>query len=288
MTELSPITIDPDTFLHKHCAMPALPEVSAKIQKIILSKNVSIAKVAELISLDPALVAQTLKIVNSAYYSLPLEISEVKLAVAYLGLSEVHRIVLSISVINTLTIKDKKSFNEIWFHSILTALCANYLAKKFDPLLDTNELWPAALLHDVGKFLYLKFFPDHYKELKRFSKKKNCLFSEAEAHYSLPASAYLGTLLCDRWKLPLQIKSACSLHGIEELKGAKNVFSKKPFINCIRLANLTAILSTDDIKNEKKEEIMKIIMNTLNISESNLVILLSDVLELKETARNLV
>ena len=75
---------------------------------------------------------------------------------------------------------------------------------------------------------------------------------------------------------------------MEELKGAKNVFSKKSFINCIRLANLAAILSTDEIKNEKKEEIMGIIMNTLNITESNLVILFSDVLELKETARNLI
>ncbi len=288
MTDLPPIVIDEETFLKQHCAMPALPEVAAKIQDIILSKNVSIAKVAELISLDPALVAQTLKIVNSAYYSLPLEITDVKLAVAYLGLSEVHRIVLSISVINTLTIKDKKAFNEIWFHSILTALCANYLAKKFDPLLETNELWPAALLHDVGKFLYLKFFPEYYKELKQYCMKESCLFSEAEEHFSFPSSAYLGTLLCDRWKLPLQIKSACSLHSIEELKGTKDAFAKKPFINCIRLANIAAMVAADELQSEKKKEVMDIFMNTLNITESNLVLILSDVLELKETARNLV
>ncbi len=47
----------------------------------------------ELISDEPALVAQILKVVNSSYYSLPREITELRFAIAFLGLNEIYRMV---------------------------------------------------------------------------------------------------------------------------------------------------------------------------------------------------
>ena len=117
MSKLEPIVIDPKTFLYEHCTLPVLPEVLTKVQEVMYSADVSVDKIAKLIVNDPALVAQVLKIVNSAYYSLPIEISEAKIAVAYLGINEVYRIILSISVINTLSANSKREFDNIWFHS---------------------------------------------------------------------------------------------------------------------------------------------------------------------------
>ena len=167
ISTLEPFTIDPKTFLIKHCSLPALPEILNQIQEIMYSKDVSVDKLAKLISKDAALVAQILKIVNSAYYSLSIDISEVRHAVAYLGMNEIHRIVLSLSVINTFSIEEKSDFDAIWFHSLLTALGTKYIAQKYEPKINVNELWSAALLHDIGKFIYLKFFPDHYKMLRK-------------------------------------------------------------------------------------------------------------------------
>lgn len=59
------------------------------------------AAVADLVSSDPGLVAELLKVVNSAYYGLQRANNQVSHAVAYLGLDQIQRIVLSVSVTKT-------------------------------------------------------------------------------------------------------------------------------------------------------------------------------------------
>ncbi len=284
MTQLSPIEIDPKTFLYEHCSLPALPEVLTQIQNIILSKDIDIDRIADLINRDPSLVAQILKIVNSAYYGLPVEISNTKLAVAYLGINTIHRIVLSISVVNTLATEEKKELNTIWLHSVFAALCAKSLASKFEPLLNTDELWSAAILHDIGKLIYLKFSPDQYKEINKFSNINKCLFSEAEKHYSLPSSAYLGTLLCDRWRLPNNIRQACSFHGLHDLTSHTNKGATGNFTSMISLGNVTAVLLSDELKKEKKIEIAQTIKTSLQIEESEFLVLMGELSELQPEA----
>lgn len=287
MSKIEPIVIDPKTFLYKHCSLPALPSVLTKIQEAMYSIDVSIDKIATLIKNDPALVAQVLKLVNSAYYSLPIEISNVKIAVAYIGINEIYRIVLSVSVINTLSADLKSEFKDIWFHSFLTAFCSKYFAQKFEMLLETNELWTDALLHDIGKLVYLKFFPIHYKKLINYSQKNGCLFNEAEDNYSLPSSSYFGTLLCERWRLPGTIKKACSSHNLHNLKKINEEGLKDPYIKMVILGNLSAELISGKLSQDKKEEISEIIIKTLNINESDFLLIMGDIIELKEEAHSL-
>ena len=104
MDKLEPIKIDRNTFLRQHCTLPALPSILTKIQNNIHSDDFSIKDASDLISSDPSLVAQILKVANSAYYGFPREISDAKFAIAYLGINEVYRIVLTVSVVNTLNI----------------------------------------------------------------------------------------------------------------------------------------------------------------------------------------
>ena len=165
---LKPIEIDPKTFLREHCSLPALPEAVIRIQEMMQNEGADSASIAEIISGDPALVAQVLAVVNSAYYSLPKSISNVKYAVAYLGLGVIQRIVISVGVVNAMGITEKKELSDYWYHSFFTALTTKYLAKKFYSYLDPEELWTASILHDIGKLIYIKFFPEHYKELRRY------------------------------------------------------------------------------------------------------------------------
>ena len=74
---LEPIEIDPKTFLREHCSLPALPEAVIRIQGMMQDEGTDSTSVAEIISGDPALVAQVLAVVNSAFYSLPKSISNV-------------------------------------------------------------------------------------------------------------------------------------------------------------------------------------------------------------------
>jgi HD-like signal output (HDOD) protein len=278
---LAPIEIDPNTFLRKHCALPALPEVVHEIQNVIQSQGADLNRVAYLISGEPALVAQVLKIVNSAYYGFPQEISNVKYAIAFLGLDEVYRMVLSLSVINTIAITEKEELHDFWFHSFYTALCTKYLAKRYESHLPFEEFWASAILHDIGKLVYLKFFPDHYKALKSYCKEHGCLFTEAERHFSLPASAYLGTILCDHWRLPGKIRKACERHTLSDLSVEEADPTLKPFDGMIILGNLFALISTSGLNGQTRKELEKTIRKALGCSEEMFLLIMGDIFELK-------
>lgn len=267
--------------------MPVLPEVLTKIQQIMHSEGTSIEMVANLIKKDPALSAQVLKITNSAYYSLPMEISEVKTAVAYLGITEIHRIALAYSVVNTIDVEEEEDFTEIWSHSLYSALCARHLAHKYKPLLNPGEVWTSALLHDIGKLVYLKFFPDHYRELASYKMANGCLFSEAEKILGFPASSYFGKLLCARWRLPKNVTIACETHTFADLVAQMNGAEEKDdFSFVIILGNLGAVLTNDQLQEEKIEEISDAMMSFIDINRSDLLLLLGELSDLKiETDR---
>lgn len=284
MEKPDPIEIDPKTFLRTDCSLPALSSIVLKIQEIIQSDDPEIEEVVAQIKKDPGIVAQILKIVNSAYFGLPREISDVKFAVAYLGLNEIFRIILPISVVNTLSIKDKRELNKFWFHSYFSAIISKHIGKKYEPHLPFEDLWSAAILHDIGKLVFLKFFPVQYKGLSDYCRKQGCLFSQAEAYFSLPTSAYMGTLLCDRWNLPIRIKEACGSHGIAGLIDSMKENKAVSFNRVITLGNLAATLSEDELNPDTKEILIKAIKASLNLDEQEFLSLMGGIYELKVEA----
>ncbi|MCX8044517.1 MAG: HDOD domain-containing protein [Desulfobacterota bacterium] len=284
--KLPPIVIDPKTFLREHCTLPALPEVVHEIQKLIKSDNVEIVKVSQIIAKDPALVAQILKIVNSAYYSLPREVADVRYAIAFLGLHEIERILLTLSVINTLGVKEKKELTGFWFHSFLAALCTKHFAARYEPRLSFEELWSAAMLHDIGKLVYLKFFPTHYTAIKTLSTEKGFFFCDAEQELKLPSSSYLGVLLCDHWRLPTKIRDACETHAVHNLANLKGNDSSSAFKRMICLGNAASILALNMnmLRDEKKHEIKEKMMSVLACDEPGFLTLMAEVYELRSQA----
>lgn len=281
MDHLSKIDIDEKTFLYDHCALPPLPDVVTRLREVMQAEDVNVSDVSGLIEKDPALVAQILKIVNSAYYSIPREITDIKFAVGYLGIHEIYRTVLPLSVIGSLNIEDAKNFSNLWYHSNYVALCTRYLAKKFGPLLPHEKLWPAALLHDIGKLIYLKFFPEHYNQLVKYCETNGELFSHAETHFKLPKSSYFGALLCKRWRLPKMIREACSFHNFEQIEHKKPIESSVDFTTIITLGNYIAILANDNIKTEKKEKIASTIQHLINFSEREFLSMMGEIYDLK-------
>ena len=273
---LKPIEIDPKTFLREHCSLPALPEAVMRIQGMMQDEETDSAMIAEVISGDPALVAQVLSVVNSAYYSLPKTTSNVKYAVAYLGFSVIQRIVISVGVVNAMGIKEKNELNNYWYHSFSTALTTKYLAKRFWSYLDPEGLWTASILHDIGKLVYIKFFPEHYKELKRYCEQNGCLFSEAEEHYKLPTSSYLGSLLCHHWRLPIEVEDACGYHNLSHISKQGSDFQ-----TIIVLGNLLATLSEGGLNESCKNRIKEVAENILELSPNKFISMMADVYDLK-------
>ncbi len=281
MQKLPPIEIDPDTFLRQHCTLPSLPPLVTHIQQLSRDSNADIQDVVALISSDPALVAQILKVVNSAYYSLPQEITKIQFAIAFLGLSEIYRMVLSLSVIKAMEIGDQRELSCFWYHSYYTSLCTRHLAKKHAPALLSDELWSAAILHDIGKLVFFKFFPEHFAAVNELRTEQGCLFSEAEEQLEVPPSAYMGALLCEQWMLPTQIRLACRHHTLCDLKELSSENSARDFIRMICLGNLTAVLAAEELGDAKKHDIAETVKASLGCGEQDFLDIMAEMYYLR-------
>jgi HD-like signal output (HDOD) protein len=254
------------------------------MQEILNSDQINIDEVADLMRSDPALAGQILKMVNSAYYGLPKEVSDVKYAIAFLGLNEIHRIMVAFAVADAFNTKHKEELKELWLHSFHTALCTEYLAKKDKTLDYPPDCWTAALLHDVGKLVYLKFFPDHFIALKEYALKNGSLFSTAEVELELPTSAYLGTLLCDHWRLPLIVRDSCESHTLEMLYEPAQDSPEPQVATLVSACNLLSTLSTMALSDSIKKEIVNAVMRTLDYDQAKFDVLMTIVGDLKTEA----
>ena len=70
-------------YVHK---MPALPVTVAKVLEITNNPKTSTADLNQIISLDPVLMGKVMRLINSAYYSLPNQITSLVRAIIMLGI----------------------------------------------------------------------------------------------------------------------------------------------------------------------------------------------------------
>lgn len=74
--------------------LPAAPRMYMHLTRLMADGDVALARVADELSQDPAIVAQVLRLCNSAYFSSGREITDIRTAVTRLGLQTIRQLVL--------------------------------------------------------------------------------------------------------------------------------------------------------------------------------------------------
>ncbi len=138
--------------------LPPFDKTALRIQQEIQKQDVQISKIEKLIIADPAMSSQILKIANSAFFRGLTNVMTVRDAIVRLGLNEITRMVMILSQKNLYETKDQyiKSYrNILWQHALVCALSSQWVAREagFDNL--TQEVFFAALLHDIGKLFLI-------------------------------------------------------------------------------------------------------------------------------------
>ncbi|KAA3618461.1 MAG: HDOD domain-containing protein [Calditrichaeota bacterium] len=279
--ELPPIEITSDELFKSHNKLPPLPQILTRIHDIMESEETNVNDISKLVSVDVSLTAQILKIVNSAYYGLRKEITDLKIAIAFLGINEIYRIVLSLSVIKSIDAGKENDIKQFWYKSYYTALCVKLLATKYARYLDRDELWSAALLHDIGSLVYLKFYPDHYQEIINIGEKKGLLFSQVEKELNIPSSSTFGSLVCTYWKLPNPIKLACENHTIDVISHISDDDSKADYKRILCVGSLCAEFSIRQLNKKVNQQLANTVMSVLNIDDHEFLLLMGEIRDLQ-------
>jgi putative nucleotidyltransferase with HDIG domain len=158
---------------------------------------------------DPVVTVKVLRVVNSAYYSLPKKITSINHAVVYLGFNTIKNLSLSIAAVGMLPTNPLAGFDGEGYllHSLAVAGVARQLAPRF-PELDPNDFFIAGLLHDFGKVVIAHGMPAEFKKALEFS-----LWHEVSLHNALMVVAGIdhstvGAMLMEKWQFPAELINA--------------------------------------------------------------------------------
>ncbi|HPQ49800.1 MAG TPA: HDOD domain-containing protein [Spirochaetota bacterium] len=130
------------------------PEHILRLQKILDDPTSDFKDVFVIIKQDPALVADLLRVVNSAAYGFSKELKSVEEAVKMIGFRGIKNLVLGYTTKNLLMSQYKiKEVKDIIDHSNEVAIIAGILVNRFNLKSVQEEFYLSSLLHDIGKII---------------------------------------------------------------------------------------------------------------------------------------
>jgi putative nucleotidyltransferase with HDIG domain len=200
--------------------MPSLPVTVTKIMEICNDPRTSPADLNKIISIDPVLMGNVMKLINSAYYGISQEITSLVRAIIMLGINTVKNLALSTAVLGNLgDIKNFQALNMdgFWRHSLCVGVTSKLIAKKrkVDPK-KLEEYFIAGLLHDIGKIPLNNRLPEQYIEAMSLSDREHLSLVDAEKRAIGLDHAVVGRLIGEAWKLTAEIREAIEFHHVPE------------------------------------------------------------------------
>lgn len=192
---------------------PSMPFAVTKLLSQMDSPDISAANIEETIRFDPGLTANILKMVNSAYFGLVAEVSSIKQAIVLLGMKRLLQIVMAscvTAIMNKKVVGYDLPAGELWRHSIAVSVAAEGLAKELNvPAAD--EVFTAALLHDVGKLVLGEFV---HEDIHKIEEKAltGMPFQAAENEILGTDHSKVGADVLSKWALPNEIVEAVRWH----------------------------------------------------------------------------
>jgi putative nucleotidyltransferase with HDIG domain len=214
MTTVSAAAPDLNTIVKSVDQIATLPDITARVVQAAEDPRNNAFELLKIVSYDPALAAKILKVVNSSFYGLPVQITSLGRAIALLGMNAVKNLAVASSISTMFRggeICRGLEASDLWNHSIAVAVCARELARGMK-LEAAEEAFLVGLLHDVGLLLEHQLYPEQLREICDESRAGTHAFRDLEHQRLGFDHAQLGGAVAQRWKFPAGIAAAIRHH----------------------------------------------------------------------------
>jgi len=216
--------------------LPALPRVSTELKQILTHPNVTIERIVQVVEQDVAVSAKLLQLVNSAFFGLARDVTDLKTAVSCLGIAVLHDLVLTLEVFRSFRPNEfvSEEYLETFHqHAQLTARIAAAIAQQEH---SPASVVLAALLHDVGKLVIAERTPQHFARALAQAEHEGRPLFEVEEKLTQISHAEVGAYLLSLWGLPYAVVEAVAHHHHPQRVPQKGLDS----IAIVYIANLLA------------------------------------------------
>jgi putative nucleotidyltransferase with HDIG domain len=194
--------------------LPGLPSVVFETIHLLDEPGITIERLISSIQLDQAIVSKLLRLVNSSFYGFQGKIGSLSQALVLLGFNAVRNAVLSISILDIFSgINKDRAFDPrlFWLHAIGTGVISRVIGHQLKyPRLE--NLFVAGLLHDIGKLVIIKLFPEDFPQVLKEVKRRDISIIEGESAVLGINHTEIGHKMAENWRLPEEIQEAVALH----------------------------------------------------------------------------
>jgi HD-like signal output (HDOD) protein len=194
-------------------SLVSLPEIYLRVRDTINDPYSSIDKVSSIVSHDPNIASKILRISNSSFFGFASEITSINRAISIMGLSQLHDLVLSISVVRSFKGIPNNLVNmkEFWMNSVFCAVISRLLARRCN-ILDSERLFVTGLLHDIGHLLMYSDLPYELADILNAAKQQHKPVATLEKQLLGFDYADVGGELLKAWKMPASYNEAVACH----------------------------------------------------------------------------
>jgi putative nucleotidyltransferase with HDIG domain len=265
--------------LAKIDSLPTIPSLVPSILEIADDPSKGAEDIVKLLINDQKVTANCMRLCNSAYFSRKHKVNNLKDASIAIGIKNLLKIVLtcaSSQVMDTSKLGYGFRPNELWKHSVTTAIISQLVIKLVHKSKDYT-LFASGLMHDVGKIIL-------DKELEKKSDKvielqlSGLSMIDIERELTGTTHPAIGAALLTAWSFPESIVSAAAEHHRAVFDGSNIIPS------IIRVSNIITHMcnnSHDGIR----QSIDKQILGKLGMTRGNVVSILKELpYELKAAA----
>jgi putative nucleotidyltransferase with HDIG domain len=192
--------------------LPSVPRAFAELRDALADPETSIERVVKIVEQDVAISAKVLQLVNSAFFGVTREVSDIRTAVSYLGISILQNLVLSLEAFRCFQPNKPIpgfSLEQFHEHAQLTAKIAGAAPGKSKA---GGVAVGAALLHDIGKLVIAERAPEHLaRAIAGAQQEKRPLYVVEEELIGV-SHAEVGAYLLSLWGLPYPLVEAVAHH----------------------------------------------------------------------------
>jgi putative nucleotidyltransferase with HDIG domain len=193
--------------------LPEAPELISELNAVISDPLGTSHDIAQVVNKSPSLAALLLKLVNSAFYGFPAKIDRISRAVSLIGSKEISNLALGLCVMRAFDdiSPDVIELPAFMQHSVTCGLMARIMGARVN-MKETEQLFVAGLLHDIGKLIVYKYFPDGALEGFAAAAAANEPVYRAEKKALGLYHTQIGKMLLRKWQLPAELEDVIVHH----------------------------------------------------------------------------
>lgn len=202
-------------FIEKFSDTHPLPQVVTTVTRLINDPESTMKDLEEIIKMDPILVSRLLRLVNSPYYGLVHTVDSIGRAVAFLGMKNLHNLVVTDALKNIFIESETDavfSKKKLWLHCAAVSILSKMVAERIFGI-NGDDAFLCGILHDFGLLVEEQVRREDFHKICSLCTSSSALLDMEQQVFATDHCKICHHMTLN-WNMPLNIQQAIRDHHL--------------------------------------------------------------------------